>query len=196
MESAVDTANSVELDTAVSLDAAQNAREDVDSTEQNEEEELAQLLMQKQHLQEVVKEQEEDQERIKLEIMQHIEDVQNNLNIFTTWAKDNVAKPNLYVLFYNNFGVEYRISLFENICEFFKDDSFVTDEILFYWKCIVVSLLQTSKKHKSSLDDLEFDINALQTNLRMVREKYIYRCFIGEEPICYFKENGTDYYVS
>lgn len=162
----------------------------MDQNEQDEKKQLEELLEQKRLLDE------EREKQLEKEIKQHIEDVRNNLAIFLRWIKASLNEKNLYKSFSDNFTAEYRMELFENICEFFKDDTFITDEILFYWKYLVVFLLRTSKKYKSSLDDLVFNLDNQETNLRLVKEKYIFRCFIDDSPICYFKENGTDYYVS
>jgi hypothetical protein len=167
-----------------------------EATELEELEELEKLLKQKQELDENARKEREAEEQFKREMEQHIEDTQNNLGIFLSWMRDCTNKKNLYKDFCRDFSSEYRSLLFENICEFFKDEKFVTDEILFYWKYMVVFLLRTSKKYKSGLENLIFNFENKETNFRIVKEKYIFKCFIGEEQLCYFKENGTDYYVS
>ncbi|XWV24856.1 mg583 protein [Tupanvirus deep ocean] len=166
------------------------------NNENNDAEELEKLLKQKQELDEIKRQEEEEEKELKKKLEQHIEDVRTNLAMFSKWMKNKKLFDNLYKDFCNDFSPEYRSELFENVCEFFKDESFVTDDILFYWKHLVVHLLKTSKKYKYYLQDLVFDHETHDTNLRLVREKYIFKCFIGEEQLCYFKENGTDYYVS
>lgn len=131
--------------------------------------------------------------------MQHIQDVENNLAIFTTCMRAILKEPsklNLYDAFSQNFDMGYRSSLFENVCEFFKNEEFITDEILFYWKLLIVCLLKSSRRYKTRIDDLVLDMENQSTNLRLVREKYTIRCFINDEHICYFKDNGDAYYVS
>lgn len=130
------------------------------------------------------------------EYQQHVEEVHNNINIFLTWADQVTNAPNLHELFIENFDVQYRIDLFENINEFFNDTTFISDRILFYWKLLVIDIIKHSKKYSNRYDDLTVDVVNLTSNLRLVREKHIFRCFLDNEPICYFKENGTDYYVS
>lgn len=164
--------------------------------ELSEEDELSALLKQKQRIKDEETKELEAAKKLQLEYEQHIEDAHNNLKIFATWMQCSLSEKELYKAFRENFTEEYRTALFEDICEFFKDPSFVTDDVLFFWKFIVISLLRTSRKYKSYITDLVFDLDSRVTNFRMIKTKYIYRCFIGEEPICYFKENGNDYYIS
>lgn len=138
----------------------------------------------------------ESEEILKKKYQEHISNVQHNLNIFLLWMKNNNNKKNLYKDFCDTFSTEYRIQLFENINEFFKDETFVTDEILFYWKYLTIFLLKINKKYQSHLQNLSLNFEDKETNLKMVKEKYIFKCFIDEEQICFLKDNGTDYYVS
>jgi hypothetical protein len=179
------------------LNAVENKKGiDKNVEEDNEDEELEWLIKQK----EQIKKEEErihlEEEQLQIELEQHNEDVKNNLAIFLHWIKINYSSKELYKNFCDDFSEQYRTELFENICEFFRDETFVSDEILFYWKCIVAHLLKNSKKYRSYIGDLIFDYEKQTTNLKVVREKYIFKCFIDDEQICYFKENGTDYYVS
>lgn len=169
-----------------------NDTTDLDNLNESHEKEITELLNQKKQIDDLKKMKDEE---TRLEKIYH-EDVQNNLNIFLTWMRSSLEEKNLYKFYCDNFNVEYRIALFKNIVEFFRDETFVTDEILFYWKYMVIFLLSSSKKYKSYLSNLEMDVKTFVTNFRMVREKYVFRCFIDEDQICYFKENGTDYYVS
>ena len=149
-------------------------------------------------MQEAAEEAAEEAEEAALQkkLEEHVADANNNLNIFLTWITQNLNESDIYKLFSENFTSEYRVDLYENICEFFNDESMVSDDILFYWKFIVTILMKSSKKYKSYLGDLIFDLDTHNTNMVLVREKHIFRCFIADEPICYFKENGSDYYVS
>ncbi|AYV85113.1 MAG: hypothetical protein Satyrvirus4_10 [Satyrvirus sp.] len=158
--------------------------EDVD--ELSELRELQDLLDKKKLIEENIEENKE----------QSTEDLNNNLNIFTTWMKKNYADKYLYKSFVDNFHAEYRSQLFENVYDFFKNESFVTDEILFYWKLIIICLIKNHKKFKLCLDDLVLDMDSKETNLRLVKDKHIFKCFIDKEQICFFKENSNDYYVS
>ena len=175
------------------------------SDDESSEQQLKELLFYKKSI-----ELQEENERVEKELLikqqeQHKEDCKNNINIFSNWMEDKINmnlmsdkmdKNNLYTLFKQQFDVKYRTDLFENICEYFNDLSFVTDDILFYWKYIAICLLKSSKKYKYYLGDLVFETYIKETNFRLVKEKYIFRCFIGDESLCYFKENGNDYYVS
>lgn len=135
-------------------------------------------------------------EALEAEYDKHIEGCKNNLNIFVTWFKSNSYNNNLYNDFTKNFSTNYRIELFENINEFFMEENLITDDVIYYWKNLVIALLYNSKKYKSYLKNLEFDEKNKSVNLRLVPKKLIFECFIGDEHLCYFKENGFDYYVS
>jgi hypothetical protein len=130
------------------------------------------------------------------ELKQKLEEVNNNLNIFQTWMNDNYKSGNLYVIFAQTFDAQYRSDLFENMVEYFECSDLVTNELLFNWKIMIYDLLKSNKKYKSYLEELVFDIDSRNTNLGLNRSKYVFRCFIDGNPLCYFKENGNDYYVS
>ena len=156
----------------------------------NDEKELAELL-------EKHKQMDKDAtEKLEKELQQHIEDAKNNLNIFNTWISENINNEGLYKEFHDQFDLKYRIDLFENMCEYYMDQSMVSEDLVFYWKYLIISLLKTSKKYKSYLDELTVSTEKKETNLALVREKYIFRCFVKGDHLCYFKENGNDYYVS
>lgn len=137
-------------------------------------------------------------EEIQSEIAQQIQEVQNNLNIFLTWARKQEYSDKYYETFSKTFPGDFRCKLFENISYFFKDETLIDDEILLYWKWFVINLLQKSKKFKSDLELLsfQFDPATNDTNLVLVKQKHMFNCFIEGEHICYFKENGTEYYIS
>lgn len=173
-----------------------NAVDDCTSSTESDEDNLEKMLNQKKLIEEQERLELEEQEKIKREYEEYMIDVENNLNIFLTWIKNSLSEEKLHSSFCDKFDSAYRISLFENICDLFNDQNVITDEILFYWKFMVIHLLRTSKKYKYCINDLEIDIHTKNTNLRLVKEKYIFRCFINEEPLCYFKENSNEYYVS
>lgn len=125
-----------------------------------------------------------------------LDDVRNNLQIFYTWIKNNYSVDDLNKSFIENFSAEYRISLFENICNYFDDEDLITYEILFYWKYIVYNLIKVNKKYCDQLENIIFNLDDETTNMRLVKNKYIFKCFINENELCYFKENGTQYYIS
>ena len=125
-----------------------------------------------------------------------MEDAKNNFSIFETWINNNLQNQNLYHDMCTQFDVRYRMDLFEDMSEHFLDDSMISSELVFYWKILIVSLLRINKKYRSYLNNLLVDTDNLKCNLALVKEKSIFRCFLNEEHLCYFKENGNDYYVS
>lgn len=173
-------------------------------TNVDSEKQLNELLEQKKRLEELERQEKEEQEKIKREFIEHMENVKNNINIFLVWSAKHYAENDYYKNFSTNFSNEYRMELFENVCEFFKDDTLITDDVLWYWKVLIVNVIKSNKKYKYYIDnknkyfeeEFVFDINNRVTNLNIVKEKHIFRCFVGEEPICYFKENGNEYYAS
>jgi len=151
---------------------------------------LAELLEKHKQIEEACQKELED------ETAAYLQDAENNLNIFKTWMEPNLTIPNAYKLFLENFDPEYRSSLFENISEYFNDSELVTDEVLFDFKVLIISILRNHKKFKSYLTDLKLDTNDNSTNLRLIKAKQTFKIFVGDEFLCYFKENGNDYYVS
>jgi hypothetical protein len=151
---------------------------------------LAELLEKHKQIEEACQKELED------ETAAYLQDAENNLNIFKTWMEPNLATPNSYKLFLENFDPEYRSSLFENISEYFNDSELVTDEVLFDFKVLIISILRNHKKFKSYLTDLTLDTSSSSTNLRLIKAKQTFKIFVGDEFLCYFKENGNDYYVS
>lgn len=184
-----DSTNSIEVDKINKIISDEND-ETVNETE------LALLLEQKKQIEENIKKEQKAEEEQKREIENHIEDVRDNINIFLRWIQGSTEEKNINKKFCEDFSVEYRVALFENICEFFNYETLVTNDVLFYWKLIIMDLLRVSKKYKSYVSDIIFDIETKETNLALKKEKYMFRCFIGSEPLCYFKENGNEYYVS
>ncbi len=147
---------------------------------------------------------EQEEKELQEEIDNHLQNVRNNLQIFIVWAKNTHSREDFYKKFVEEFDDNYRSQLFENVCEFFNDDTFVSDECVFYWKSIVVNLLTTNKKYSQKLvelkensgKELKTDLKLMTTNLRLVKQKYIFKCFVEDEPVCFFKENGVNYYLS
>jgi len=186
--------NETQAENVNNKDEQDNTNNDVQADEKNgsqdDEKELAELLAKHKQIEEATI------EEVKKQMEQHIEDSHNNLNIFLTWAENNSDTASMYKNFVKAFDAKYRSDLFENMCEFFTNTKYVTDDMIFFWKCITISLLKSSKKYRSYLQELVLDMETKTTNFRLVREKYIFRCFISDEHVCYFKENGNDYYVS
>jgi len=136
------------------------------------------------------------QKEIADETAQHLADATNNFGIFKTWMEQNMSTQDLYKVFLVTFDQEYRSSLFDNICEFFSDSELVSDDFLFYFKMLIISILRNHKKFKSYLSSLTINTENQTTNLRLIKAKQTFKIFIEDEFLCYFKENGNDYYVS
>lgn len=174
------------------------------SDEKDHSEEFQQMLDQRRQLEiQQLQEREDaiDEELLLKKLEEHMNDARNNFNIYLTWIESygpnlSHSDGNFYKSFSDVFSTEYRENLYANICEFFNDETMVTDDVLFYWKYMVVVLLRSSRKYRSYIDHLVFDLKTKETNLVLVKEKHIFRCFVNDKPICYFKENGCDYYVS
>lgn len=170
-----------------------------ESQELQEEQELNNLLSMKSCLVEngnMLNNEDQEDANLQRKNALRMEEIKNNLSMFSTWMEPNYQKVTLYKDFCEDFSQEYRMALFENICEFFNDETIVNDNVLFYWKCMVIFLLRNSKKYRYQLGELTLNYELRETNLVMIKNKYIFKCFIVDEQICYFKENGTDYYVS
>lgn len=183
--------NTETIETGENIDILDQPESPVDAeAEQRELEELARLNR------EIKEEEEAEEEELRRAYEQHLTNVKDNFSTFINWITDAKIDSNLYKNYSEYFDDQFRSDLFVNICEFFKDENYVTDDVLFYWKCLTISLMRNSRKYKSSLDELIFDLEEKSTNLRLVPQKCLFRCFIEDEPICYLKENGNSYYVS
>ena len=150
------------------------------------------------------------EEELQQLLLQELETAKKNLSLFTDWIAATIqilagdlSSPDIkinassvYQMFEKDFNDEYRNKLFDTFCDHFSNEEIVTDDILFYWKFIVICLLQTNRKFRFRLEEIECNLHDRTTNLRMVKEKYMFRCFIAEDHLCYFKENGNCYYVS
>ena len=141
------------------------------------------------------------QKEIADETAQHVQDADNNYGIFRTWMEQalldqSLSNQSLYKVFLETFDQEYRTNLFDNICEFFNDSELVSDKFLFHFKMLIISVMKNNKKIKSCLSSLTIDIENQTTNLRLIKAKQTFKIFIEDEFLCYFKENGNDYYVS
>ncbi|AGF85229.1 hypothetical protein QJ854_gp553 [Moumouvirus goulette] len=115
---------------------------------------------------------------------------------FIIWMKENKNNDNLYKTFSNIYSPEYRTSLYDNIIKYFNNDTVITDEFLIYWKLLVIDLIKNSKRYKHNIKNININLDENMSNLRLDIEKGIFKCYIDNDSICYFKENGNDYYVS
>ena len=165
-----------------------SVQETITSNEINEE--LDELLEQKKMIEK------HHEEELAKEMEERYEEATNNVNILLTWMASHSTSQNLYGDFRKNFHEEYRIRLFEDIYQFFNADQLVTNDVLFYWKLLIIDLVKNSRKFRSCMQDLAVDMVDRETNLSITKEKYMFKCFVREGHLCYFKENGNDYYVS
>lgn len=137
---------------------------------------------------------------IEKENLENKDELQVYLAIFLKWIKyyvsTNVKKEEIYNKFSLEFDCVYRMKLFEIFCNYFNDESIVTDDVLFYWKYFVFCITSVNKKYNADIKDVIFSFTEKTTNFRLVKVKHIFRIFIDDDPLCYFKENGNDYYVS
>uniref|UniRef100_A0A6G6ABJ4 Uncharacterized protein n=1 Tax=Borely moumouvirus TaxID=2712067 RepID=A0A6G6ABJ4_9VIRU len=115
---------------------------------------------------------------------------------FITWMKENKDNENLYKTFSNIYSCEYKTQLYENIIKYFNDEQVITDEFLIYWKLLVIDLIKNNKRHKHNIKNITIDLDNHTSNLRLDKEKGVFKCFLDGNYICLFKENGNDYYVS
>jgi hypothetical protein len=127
-----------------------------------------------------------------------LSEIQNNLSIFQTWMAENKQTPNLYKRFCHTFDLQYRCDLYQNIDEYFTNQDVVTDDVLFDWKTLIYDIISINRKYKLCLDEYgaRLDFDTKETNLKVTPKKHIFQCYIDDIPLCYFKENGNDYYIS
>src|ERR1700733_10011780 len=126
------------------------------------------------------------------ELKMQTEDTKNNVLVFSEWIDNNIHLINsgeLYKIFANSFSKEYKSGLYEGLNEYFNDRDFIPDNVYFGFKALIKDLLDSELK-------LDFNVKNKTTNLKLIKKKRIFGCLIGEDHVCYFKENGNDYYVS
>ena len=181
----------------------ENNKDVLDSDNSNDEEIIKDLL-DKCNIKSSETESDEDEDEDKLK---HFENIKNNINMFSKWiesliintdGENNSLKPyigNIYDIFSSNFENEFRMELFENIYEVLFDQNIISDTVIFYWKYIVISILNTDRKFKKEIGNLVFDLKNKYSNLNLLKTKHVFKCFIDEDELCYFKPNGYHYYV-
>lgn len=123
------------------------------------------------------------------------EEEKENFEIFVKWARVNHQREDLYDAFVVQFSRQYRMDLFKNMIDFFDNAEMVSDKVLYYWKHFIIHLLQKSK-YQSQLGKLVYNPIKMTTNLRLIKGKYMFHCYIDGEELCYFKENDWDWFVS
>jgi hypothetical protein len=125
-----------------------------------------------------------------------VQNAKENIDIFVKWMSDNYTSEQLYFDFAKSFPNKFLLDLYWDMCNHFMNGELVSDDAVFYWKLIIISLLKKHKYLSNELDDLVLDIDNKYCNIKLVQPKNIFRIFIKNRSICYFKENGNEYYVS
>ena len=129
-----------------------------------------------------------------------IQEVTNTFDIFKVWMSLNLRSDHIYNLFQTQFDAVFRSNLFEYVFQNFNDDDLLNDDCMFYLKVLVIDLIRNSKKCKHNMVDITCDFETKTSNLSLVREKYMFKCFVDidglSDQVCYLKENGNEYYVS
>jgi hypothetical protein len=111
--------------------------------------------------------------------------------------KNSRENINLYKLFTDSFSEKIRMDFFTTLYYFFNDENIVTDEILFGWKMFTVYLMLRNKRYTETiLENANFNIDEKTCSLRFVADKHMFKCFLNNDQVCYFKENSVDIYVS
>ncbi|AKI80055.1 hypothetical protein [Niemeyer virus] len=128
--------------------------------------------------------------------LERLENAKKDIETFKNWFKDKTDDSNVYNVFESTFGPEFRSQLYEYINEFFNNNDIVTDQLLAYWKILIRNIMRLNRKYQVIASKINVDENTHDSNLKLFKEKSMFRCFMDEEPICYFKENGNNYYVS
>ncbi len=134
-----------------------------------------------------------------------MQEYKSDIDIFLVWSENNYMKQNYFNLFEKNFSTEYRINLYEIIHDHFDDEKLISDTLLWYFKLLIINALQQKKKYDYLFKDgdkneeeesLSIDYENNQTNMKIVVDKHAFKCFVDNSLVCYFKENGVNYYAS
>ncbi|QTF49233.1 hypothetical protein qu_341 [Acanthamoeba polyphaga mimivirus] len=128
--------------------------------------------------------------------LERLENAGRDIDTFKNWFKNKTDDSNVYNVFESTFSPEFRSQLYEYINEFFNNNDIVTDQLLAYWKILIKNIMRSNRKYQVIASKINVDENTHDSNLKLFKEKSMFRCFMDEEPICYFKENGNNYYVS
>lgn len=123
-------------------------------------------------------------------------DAKSVINRFVDWMYNNYQDQYLYPKFVENFDQAFIIELFETYCRSFLNTEIVSDKALIYWKLMCIHLIAKNKKYTDRVKDIYIDVENATSNLKLVIDKQMFRCYIDNERLCYFKENGYEYYTS
>lgn len=125
-----------------------------------------------------------------------IAEMKDNLTIFSVWISKLKSTTDIYNKFTKRFSSKYQVDLYESINYFFHKRNYVTDDMLYHLKLIVYDLIMINKNLADIARLIVFVPETKSTNLTLVNIKSMFKCFVGDEFICYFKENGEAFYVN
>ncbi len=112
---------------------------------------------------------------------------------FTTWIIDHVQESNLYEKFVQDYDSAQRDELY-NL--FYRHFNCLSSEVLFYWKYFIGVFIKNSRKYNMHYQSIVYNFDSHIVNFYLTCNKGVFKCYIDQDHICYFKQNGTDYYVS
>lgn len=169
-----------------------NSHSDMEDTDELNEQEISDILRMKDMIMGITETNTPDS---------NTDETQINFNIFIKWMKNNWDVDDLYNKFTHKFSPEYRSQLYDDMIKYFNDSTLVTDELLYYWKVIVVYVIIQSNKYNHCNEHIVIDLENKSFNIVLYVIKGIFKCVIEDsdiysEHLCYFKDNGNDYYVS
>lgn len=122
-------------------------------------------------------------------------DINDNINIFLNWIKKFIDNENMGEVFTEIFPKKYRMKLFKNMLDF-SGSEVIGEEHVFYWKMLIFYYLKHNKKYQEYIKYVKYSLEKKETNIKIEKFKRIFKCYINSEFICYFKENGNEYYTS
>lgn len=125
-----------------------------------------------------------------------IADAINLFEVFNSWYEMNKKVENLIEKFNKDLTQDFRMNLYEFLYDYMEDEKIVTDVTIFNMKMIIYYLIKTHKKFSEDSKEITFDTDNKTTNLYLTRQKHIFKCYVGDSELCYFKENGNFYYVN
>jgi hypothetical protein len=139
---------------------------------------------------------------IKDTINQVLSDTDNTtINEFKTWIEPivNEMGSDLYPIYPNfvkNFPADFRSRLFDQIYTYFLDDTIITDEIVYYFKLLVISVIEYTAKYRELFQIIRFNQDSMTSNLKLIPKKGIFLCTVDNIHHANFKDNGNIYYIT
>lgn len=127
--------------------------------------------------------------------LEAVDDAKSYFDAFVAWMS-TADKVDLYKNFVKRFDENYRAQLYKYISKFFKMTTIVTDDIIYYWKLLIIDLVNSSKRYKHYADEITIDAVTKTTPLTILCTKEVFACYQNDVLIFYFKESNGDYYLS